>query len=371
MLLPSIKLLAKRPWQAAAVCGLAALASAAPLMVLNSKYAGNWAGDMVKNNGVKNETLLRVGANAVLLTIQNFVPPVFPQAEKWNREVKALVPPALAAQLAKTIEWPGCEFKLEQMQTEENAGLGFGLCVFLLLSVVGAGFGRRGKRASPKPAWWWWVSAGIVACWVAVMIASRWTAISRYLIPYYVVLLPLLLAGSGHASLVRRRGWRLAAYLVFALAALPLILSPSRPLYPVNMFLGSLPKAVQRQPLFARTVAVYSVYSERNDAFSPARAALPPNLKILGYFAYDAPETSLWRPFGSRRIEHVCPGDTAADLKRRGIEYVLLRTEGFATWFGCSPDDWVKHVNGQVVQKIPIAVRVLYGVEDWYLVRLN
>jgi hypothetical protein len=115
---------------------------------------------------------------------------------------------------------------------------------------------------------------------------------------------------------------------------------------------------------------VYAVYRDRNDAFAPARAALPPDLKILGLIAFDTPETSLWRPFGSRRIEHVFPGHTRGDLKRRGIEYVLVQTESFENWFGCPPDDWVKKMNAQVVQKIPLQLRAASGPRDWYLVKL-
>ena len=94
-------------------------------------------------------------------------------------------------------------------------------------------------------------------------------------------------------------------------------------------------------------------------------------MKVLGCIAYDSLETSLWRPFGSRRIIHICPGDTPGDLKRRGIEYVLVRTESFQNWFGCSPDDWVRRMNAQLVQKIPLVLRAATGTQDWYLVKFN
>jgi hypothetical protein len=101
------------------------------------------------------------------------------------------------------------------------------------------------------------------------------------------------------------------------------------------------------------------------------RSLLPPDWKVLGYLAYDDPETSLWRPFGSRRIEYVDLGDTAADLKARGVEYILLRGQLLEQWFNCPLDDWLKQMNAQVVAKIPLDLRASTGPLDWYLVRLN
>ena len=73
----------------------------------------------------------------------------------------------------------------------------------------------------------------------------------------------------------------------------------------------------------------------------------------------------------ARRIEHVCPGDKPADLKRRGIEYVLVRTDSFETWFRCLPDDWVRRMDAQVAQKIPLRPFATHPATDWYLVKLN
>jgi hypothetical protein len=133
-------------------------------------------------------------------------------------------------------------------------------------------------------------------------------------------------------------------------------------------------KLQARQPdsrLLARMREVYSVYRGRDDGFAPARAVLPPGLKVLGVVTFDDPETSLWRPFGSRRIEHVCPQDTPADLKQGGVEYILVREELLAPWFKCSLDDWLKQMNARVVQKIPLNLRASRGALDWYLVQLQ
>lgn len=116
---------------------------------------------------------------------------------------------------------------------------------------------------------------------------------------------------------------------------------------------------------------VYSVYARRNDAFAAVRDGLPSGLKVLGMITYDDPETSLWRPWGARRIEHVCPSDTAADLKARGIEYILLHQEVFEQWFDRPLDVWLEKMNARIVQKIPVDLRASRGPRDWYLVKLN
>jgi hypothetical protein len=150
-----------------------------------------------------------------------------------------------------------------------------------------------------------------------------------------------------------------------------LVVSPARPLFPVETLLGKISAPVSGSKILARMEEVYSVYAHRNDAFAPARDALPPGLKVLGMITYDDPETSLWRPFGSRRIEYVCPDDTAMDLQARGVEYILLREDTLTNWFHCPLADWLQRMNAQVVWKIPLNLRASRGSLDWYLVKLN
>jgi hypothetical protein len=203
----------------------------------------------------------------------------------------------------------------------------------------------------------------------AVMTQSNLSAIARILTPYYLLLLPPLLAGAGQGVVVAKHGWRALAFFIFFLAAGLLIISPARPLFPAQTILGMMQMPESR--LLARVKEVYAVYGNRNDAFAPARAVLPPGLSVLGLITYDDPETSLWRPFGSRRIQHVCPGDTVADLKARQVEYILLREQAFSQWFGCPLEVWLRQMNAKVVNKISLNLRASSGPLDWYLIRLN
>ena len=93
-ILPSLGLMFRRPLKTAAICALAVFASALPTMILNAKFSGDWSGPAWATDRCGKCAVLQVGANTVLIPIENFVPPVFPLAGKWNREVKGLLPPA-------------------------------------------------------------------------------------------------------------------------------------------------------------------------------------------------------------------------------------------------------------------------------------
>ncbi len=376
-ILPSGKLILRQPVRAATVCLIAIFASFLPTAVFNAHYCGDWTGWKAEGTPQRNAPFLRMPANVVLITVQNLTPPVFPLANAWDRRVQKIVPPGLSRRLHEAVvEVEAAEFRAEEMQIEESAGLGFGVTVLFLVSVVAAAT-RRSRSLLP------WQFNSTEAIWkggirfmpwislLALLSQSEVYPISRILAPYYALLVPMLLAGSGHGRLVARRWWRASAFAVFLIASGLLIVSPARPLFPVRIFLDKIHAAAAQHPALARVETVYSVYHARSDAFAPARAALPPEVKVLGLITYDDPETSLWRPFGSLRVEHVCPPDTPADLKQRGIEYILVKPKVLGNWFGGSPDDWLKRMNAQVVQKIPLYLRVRDGATDWYLVKLR
>ena len=367
--LPSARLAWRWPARTAVVCLLALVASVLPTAIENFKHCGDWTGMAAEQPGMVKSPLFKTGVNIVQGALQNYVPPVFPPADKWNRMMDRKLPPKLVARLDRTMESPDCLYYLEQMQIEENAGLGFGISVLLTTSVVAAFFARR-KISGGGSMWLACVRWSPFVSLLALLAQSNLYPVARLLTPYYGLLLPPLLVLAGHEQVMRKCWWRLAAGLALVMAAGLLVVSPARPLFPVGVFLEKIHAAAGQHPSLTRVETVYSVYRDRNDAFASARAMLPPDLKILGLIAFDTPETSLWRPFGSRRVEHVCPGDTPAELKQRGIEYVLVRTKDFAYWFGCPPDDWVKQMNARLVQKIPLQLGAGAAASDWYLIQL-
>jgi hypothetical protein len=374
-ILPSLKLTLHRPMQTAAVCTIAVFASFLPTAILNAHFCGDWTGWKAEAAPQRNDLVLRTSSNVVLITVQNLTPPVFPPAKAWNRSVQKVIPAGLNLRLHQNlVESDAAEFCTQEMQVEDSAGLGFGVAVLFLISVVAAaarsGTPLFGQFNSTEVVW----RTGVrFAPWIslpALLSQSEVYPIGRILAPYYALLLPLFLASPAQEQLVKKIWWRAAAFTAFVIATVLLVISPARPLFPVGMLLEKIHKAAAQHPVLARVETVYSVYRERNDAFAPARTVLPPDLKVLGLVTYDDPETSLWRPFGSRRIEHVCPQDSVADLKTRGVEYVLMRADSFENCFGCSPDNWLKRMNAQVVQKIPLRLRAASPATVWYLVKL-
>src|ERR1017187_8676408 len=107
------------------------------------------------------------------------------------------LPSGLIARLDQTMEAAGCRFHVEQMQIEENAGLGFGVSVLLLASVV-ATFFARPKNFGGGPPWLAFVRWSPFVSLLVLLSQSNLYAVARLLTPYYALLLPALLAFGGH-----------------------------------------------------------------------------------------------------------------------------------------------------------------------------
>ena len=374
-ILPSWSLLFRWPLRLTLV-GLIALAcSFLPTALLNQYYCGDWTGWKSEGTCVRSNPPLRLTANLALVTLQNLTPPVFPMAGQWNAFAASLLPPDLNRRLHQTVVEPeAVEFRLEEMQIEEIAGLGFGVCSLLLLSVAAAFY--RDFHSLPRPtlaSFTGWLSClrwlPLVSL-LALLSQSEVYPISRILAPYYALLLPLALAIPGQAWVVRQYWWRVAVGVVFSFAALLLVISPPRPLFPAKTLASALLKRHPNSQLLERVDRVYSIYRDRSQAFAPVLAELPPDLKVLGLFTYDDPETSLWRPFGSRRIVHVRPGDTAEYLTRAGVHYVLIPPAKLARWFSEPAEEWVRGLNATVIKIIPLNLRAADGPSEWWLVKI-
>src|SRR5205814_6721812 len=71
------------------------------------------------------------------------------------------------------------------------------------------------------------------------------------------------------------------------------------------------------------------------------------------------PYTTLFRsrPFGSRRVLHVAPMEGAADLRQRGIEYVLVNAETWSRLARQTLESWLAGNNAEVVERFSITLR--------------
>lgn len=371
-LLPSWRLLWSKPLGTALVALLAAGASFLPTAFLNLKHCGDWTGLNVESaNFQGNRPFLHLSVNAVLLAIQNLAPPIFPLASQWNKLMDATVPDPWTTALEERFEKQGAHFYLGEMQMEEAAGLGCGLTV-LVLATIGWRLFHRGKPSISRPGWFTVPGLVIAGSWIAAAVFMSRSGLgpaARYLIPHYVFLIAPFLMGVEVVRLVQMRWWKITALAGAALAALLLVVTPARPLWPAVTLLRAAGAEHSKNPLLRRAWAVYSVYGERADAFAPVRDTLPKDANPLGLVTFDDPETSLWRPFGSRRILHVIKGDTAVDLERRRIQYVLVSFTVLAVHHQTSLEDLLQKLNGEVVQSWTLALRAESGPRVWYLVK--
>jgi hypothetical protein len=373
--LPIARLFLARPLATSLVVLLATGASLAPTALLNQRYCSDWTGLRVEQAPLaEGAPVFHVAVNAVLLALHNFVPPVFPWSGAWERLVGVLLPSSLAARLDRYYEPAAARLKLGEMQMEEGAGLGFGLSVLLLVLIC---WRLRQKRttswrelsyAAENHSFWVMISG-----WAVLLVLMTRLGLStpaRYLAPSYVLLSAPILIWAGQGDYLKAAWWRLSAAGVFLLAGLLIVICPSRPLWPANAVLRWLGADQASHGLMQRAWRVYSVYGERADAFEPALKLLPAEANPLGLVTFDDPETSLWRPFGSRRILHILRTDTPEETRRRGIHWALVSGSVLDEHYRMSLEDWLTQHNAEIVRRLTLFLRAGKGPTDWYLVRL-
>jgi hypothetical protein len=369
--LPSLKILWRRPLATGAVILLVTGASIVPTALLNVQHCGDWTGLKAEQPTVGGGgKAFRFLANAINLPLAQLAPPVFPFRQQWEQLVAKAVPAQLSAELHGCMEPGLAEFHLPEMQTEESAGLGLGatlLVLAVLLRKLRAGKILAAKFFSveilvPLAAW---------ACVGVFMVEVGDAGPARFLLPFYPLLAAPILAGAVAGNFFHRRLWRNVALCAFAVVAGLLILSPPRPLWPAQTILRSFDAERSENFLLKRAWDVYAAYSVRADGFAPVIAALPRAAEPLGFMAFDEPETGLWRPFGSRRIEHFSHTDTPADLRARGIKYALVSEYFLRQHFRMNPADWLARMNAEPLQRFEFKLLARMEPHGWLLVRFR
>ena len=373
-LLPATVPLLRRPLGSLLIGATALLISLLPIALLNHLYTGDWKGLKAEPSAISTGApLLHLGTNAVLIIQHNFNPTFNPIAGILNAKIKGAISDEMKVEYGKHFEGGGVPFTFGEMQMEEGAGLGCGVSL-LLLPVL---FGRfraprltRPQRISLmlKPAFL--VPAGTWLVMIYFFTQSGLGCPARYLAPSYVLMLAPVLCLPRASTLLRCPWWRHLAMLGFFLAALLLIATPPRPLWPAQTLLRAIHADTSSSPLLQRVWAVYSVYGARADGFAPARAKLPSNLKVLGLVTFDDPETSLWRPFGSLRIRHVTHEDDGQSLRDNGIELVLVSEFVVTTHEGITMEQWLSRCDAKILSSFDLTLRATRGPTRWHLVRL-
>jgi hypothetical protein len=369
-ILPALPLLVRRPAASVIAIAIAAVASMLPTAILNIKHCGDWTGlaaePVLLASG---PPLFQTAVNSFLILLQNFAPPIFPFSGAWDRFVSQNIPPGLAANLSRFFEADAARLRIPELQAEEAAGLGFGV-TFLLLTVALTQV-RHGIRVSVKSAFNQRniIALAAFAGALIYMAQSGLYAPGRYLLPHsFFILLPIF-ALPAAAALVRNKWWRYLALSTFGIAALLVILSPARPLFPAVSLFGRLDDTAH--PILLRAADVYSIYRQRPDLLRPIRQTLPPSAKTIGLLLYSNPETSLWRPFGSRRVLHIRGDDTPQFTRSRGIQYVVIGPNLYFDKHRITADQWAKENNGELLGRFPIRILARGPAIDFVLIQLK
>lgn len=379
-LLPSLRLLVIRPLRTIGIGLVAGMVSLLPNTFFNIRYIGDWSGSSIEASTFSALTppVAFVG-NALNLLAQNLVPPVFPAAPWWNTHFYRLLPPGLLAKMEAGFEPGGAHVQLQEMQLEVAAGLGAGVCVLVLVSIIALPFVRRkGRDGLTDPLW---RRAVRWAAWVSLLVYMAKTGLTtsgRILAPYYSYLLPSLLVFPGHAVLVRLGWWRAVAYGVFVIAAGLLAMNPGRPLWPAGAFFSALSERRPQSGAVQKAALLYQSYSRRWDALAAVRAHVPPDVSNVGFISFvsaSSIETSLWRPFGHRRIWWLRPTSTGSEIESKTIRYIIVGTDGpeaqkwgveFAPWF----ERWLAENGGTIVAEEQVRLLATGEPSPWYVVKM-
>jgi len=358
------------------VIGLLALAASfAPTAILNAIYCGDWSGLVLEHGGMNMKNpFVGVWGNALLLLSNNFVPPFFPMAGWYTHSVLSLLPGFIINPMLANFE-QGFQ-QVWELPTEDWTGLGFGLSVLVVISVVAAL--RRGRRLTPPvgvaAALPDWLRGGVLlGSWVALLaycMKSGMVTPARLISPYYPLLIAPLLVLAGQTEVVRRRWWRVAEFVVVLMALGVLVVTPPRPLWPAQTVLSRLEQSWPQSRLLQKASKVYSVYAIRPDPLAEVRTFLPRDVSVVGFIATgDDMDISLWRPFGARRVVHFMLDDPVDLIRARHVEYVVLG--GLNLMFeNRTLESWLVETGGELVGTVTAEVKVSEGLQPWYVVRI-
>jgi hypothetical protein len=376
VLFPLLPLLRRKLLATVSVVLIAAVISFLPTAVLNHVYCGDWTGAIIEPaHMTMSNPVTGIWGNTFQILLNNFVPPFFPQAQWWNQNAARILPEPFVSAVQKNFDIG--YFQIGELPTEDWAGWGFGLSMLLTASLIAA-LRLRGRRKSdheskfPVPPMV--RRLVLLAPWVALLVycaKSGMVTAARLISPYYTLLLPALILGAGHAQVVRRRWWRAAMWSSVMLAAAVLILTPPRPLWPAQTILSSALEAKPGNRLLTRALKVYSVYGTRSDPLAVLRPMLPPNTSVIGFVGTgDDIDISLWRPFFTRRVQHVLIEDSPETIRELKVRHAVV--SGLALKEkNISLDSWLQEKQATLLATTNAIVKVADGPQPWHIVRFE
>ena len=372
---PSLKLLLRR-WTISVaslgIAGICLVVSVLPITICNLENTGKWIG--VPNAWDKtqlNSPFWGIFGNTFCMALGNFKPPVFPFVGQWDAARKHFLQTPLGSHFLQFEDFGQLTFGTG----EASAGIGSGVCLLILISIFAARHYQKKRPASQpldKTTWqlWLlrWVPWGLLLIFMAKIGAA---ASARQAAAYYIFLFPSLLGGVGQTFLVRRRWWQGLALAVMGLAALVLVISRDRPLFPAQTILSRLQAKKPNSTFVARLVYTYSLVPEFQKQRDFLEQVVPPGEKVVGVAIVErTAETPLWFPFGVRKVERILPDDTPEQLLQERIHYVVVEDD-YLSLTNETIEQWVSSYQGTVATHWDIFMGINQPEQHGYLVRLG
>jgi hypothetical protein len=382
LVLPLLPLIKRRPILTTAIVFMAALVSFLPTAVLNVIYCHDWSGLNLEHAGMDMKNpFVGIWGNAFLFLLSNFAPPFFPLAGWWNQNALSVLPHGLVAPLVANFE-QGFHI-LGELPTEDATGIGFGVSLLVAASLLGSyWYARRIRRKIVEDAEPLNARAiplvvrrcALITPWISLLaycMKSGMVTGARLISPYYPLILALILTVTGSTKVVRTGWWRVLVWVNFLLAVPVLVLTPGRPLWPAETVLSKLQAAHPASRAITRALDVYRIYAIRFDPLASVRELLPASVKTVGFLGTaDDIDISLWRPFGSRRVEHILLTDSGEDIRRRGVQYVVVGGFHLAQK-GTTLERWLNGIHGKLIATTSATIKVAEGLQQWHIVCLT
>jgi hypothetical protein len=374
------KLARTRPWAVMVIAAVCLLVSFVPISIANMVHTGNWLGLSSRVSSLGNSLWVNekytgspfwgVIGNGFTILIQNLTPPYFPYAERWNVMVSRFLQTPFGTHFA-AIDHFGL---LSRIAMELDMGIGPGVCLLTLLTILGACRYRQSDftdKSFGRDRFLQWVR---LAPWISLLVFMSKTgsfAADRLLAPYYLLLYPIFLVWPSHSLLVRRLWWQGLGIFLMLFTGMLLIVSFDRPLFPAPTTISALQNAHPQSKLVSSLARLYGINSlsyrgERN----PLAQDLPQDGQTIGY-ATDGGilDPCLWLPLGSRKVEQVRMEDSPQQLRRMGIHYLVVE-DLFLQLSGKTIAQILNDYHAELINQAAFDSQPTYHHSQIYLIRL-
>lgn len=366
---PAWRSFSRSPAMAIVVAFVALVVSLFPIAAENIQHSGDWSGANLENPRYQIKSpFIGVIGNAADLFVENCSPPLGSLPGLNETRLRTFVPGVFLHAYDRNFANPfAAHWGGVPIETEDGAGLGIGVTGLIICATLFAAASRRFSltlRAGPCVALPALIAISSYLALLAFMSKAGMGQPARLITPYYPLLIFPLLTLRGHDRVVRNRLWKGCALLVMMLAVFSVVIAPARPLFPAGLVFAQMHRRGIENAILHRAEVSYAANARRSDGLAELRPLFPAAADVIGLVSNGNDlETSLWKPYGSRRVEYVLPGDT------RLPEWMVISGEVIHLR-GTTLRDWLTSNSArQIAARTIMRSFPPYAASDWYVAR--